>query len=227
MKTTIIAAAIGATSIAFAAGAEPATGGSENMAAAAYAITAPTDRVTLPGNSAITLQVTDQLSSSALRVGSKINLAVVNDVKVGDAVVIPAGAHAEAEISWRTGRGAFGKSGKIEFNLTRLDLGSRAVPLAGHYRVEGHGAPWAAVATVVAVGWPGIFITGHSAKVEPGTRFTAYTRESVAVDLPLRPPARQAIVRARANPVLTAASIAVQANEGPRAGQDDAIIVPM
>lgn len=222
MKRTA-AAILCAAAIPYMAGA--ATGGDGPMAATAYIATAPAARVTLPGNSPVIVQVRDQISSSALHEGSKINLTVVQDVKVGDTVVIPAGAHVEAEISWRTGRGAFGKSGKIEFDLRRIDFAGRSVALSGHYRVEGNGAPLAAAATVVAVGLPGIFVTGYSAKVEPGTQFTAYTQESLSVEVPPQTLAKRNAATRRASH--QASGGPVQVNEGRRAGHDDAVIVPM
>jgi hypothetical protein len=197
--------------------AKPTTG-----EAAAYVVATPVEQVVLPSNSMVVLQADNSINSASLHVGSKLALSVVYDVKVGPTVLIPAGTRAEAEISWRTGRGAFGKSAKIEFDLTHLYIGDRAVGLTGHYRVEGHGAPLAALATVVAAGWPGIFVTGHSAKIEPGTQFIAYTGESLAMSVPVRPELQKA-VHERA----PAQRGVVQVYEGRKAGQDDAILVPM
>jgi len=200
----------------------PAWAESKAAEAAAYVVAAPVERIVLPSNSMVVLQADQSVNSGALHVGSKIALSVVYDVKVGRTVVIPAGTRAEAEISWRTGRGAFGKSAKIEFDLTHLYIGDRAVGLTGHYRVEGHGAPLAALATVVAAGWPGIFVTGHSAKIEPGTQFIAYTGESLAMSVPVRPELQKA-----AHERAPAQRGVVQVYEGRKAGQDDAILVPM
>jgi len=203
--------------------AEPGTDGAIPLqTATAVVVSAPVAQVTLPGNSMVVLEATDQANSGVLRVGSKLNLSVVYDVKVGGTVVIPAGSRAEAEVSWRTGRGAFGKSGKFEFNLKRLYIGDRATPLSGHYRVEGHGAPWAAAATVLAAGWPRIFVTGHSARIEQGNQFVAYTAEPLAIAVPAQP-ALQRVARSRA----PAQHGVVQVYEGRKAGQDDAILVPM
>jgi len=203
--------------------AEPKADGAVPLqAAGAVVLSAPRAEVTLPGNSMVVLEATDQANSGALRVGSRLNLSVVYDVKVGDTVVIPAGSRAEAEVSWRTGRGAFGKSGKIEFDLKRLYLGDRATPISGHYRVEGHGAPWAAAATVLVAGWPGIFVTGHSAHIERGREFVAYTTEPLVIAVPAQAAVQHA-VRSRPSPERGV----VQVYEGRKAGQDDAILVPM
>jgi len=202
--------------------AAPALAEPKAAEAAAYVVATPIEQVVLPSNSMVVLQADNSINSGSLHVGSKLALSVVYDVKVGGTVAIPAGTRAEAEISWRTGRGAFGKSAKIEFNLTHLYIGDHAVGLTGHYRVEGHGAPLAALATVVAAGWPGIFVTGHSAKIEPGTQFIAYTGETLAMSVPARPVLQKA-VHERAP---TQRGV-VQVYEGRKAGQDDAILVPM
>ena len=223
MKTIVAALIPAVVSLASPALAEPNAGGATPLqTAAAIVVSAPVTQITLPGNSLVVLEATDQANSGALRVGSKLNLSVVYDVKVGGTVVIPAGSRAEAEVSWRTGRGAFGKSGKIEFDLKRLYIADRAIALSGHYRVEGHGAPWAAAATVVAVGWPGLFVTGHSARIEQGNQFIAYTTEPLSIAVAARPMLQHA-VRERA----PAQGGVVQVYEGRRAGNDDAILVPM
>lgn len=223
MKTIVAAVIPAVMSLAGPALAEPKAGGATPLrAAAAIVVSAPVTQITLPGNSMVVLEATDQANSGALRVGSKLNLSVVHDVKVGGTVMIPAGSRAEAEVSWRTGRGAFGKSGKFEFNLKRLYIGDRAIALSGHYRVEGHGAPWAAAATVVAVGWPGLFVTGHSARIERGKQFVAYTSEPLAIAVAAQPMLQHA-ERQRA----LAQGGVVQVYEGRKAGNDDAILVPM
>jgi hypothetical protein len=75
---------------------------------------------------------------------------------------------------------------------------------------------------VVAAGWPGIFVTGHSAKIEPGTQFIAYTGENLAMSVPVRPELQKA-----AHERAPAQRGVVQVYEGRKAGQDDAILVPM
>jgi len=223
MKTTAAALIPAILCLAGPSQAEPRPGGATPLqAAAAMVVTTPVSQVTLPGNSMVVLEATDQANSGVLRVGSKLNLSVVYDVKVGGTVVIPAGSRAEAEVSWRTGRGAFGKSGKVEFNLKRLYIGDRAISLSGHYRVEGHGAPWAAAATVVAAGWPGIFVTGHSARIERGNQFVAYTGEPLAIAV-----AAQPVLQHTARDHTPARNGVVQVYEGRKAGNDDAILVPM
>jgi hypothetical protein len=53
--------------------------------------------------------------------------------------VIPRGTPAMGEVTWRTGKGAFGKSGKLEFSLRYIDLGGQHIPVTGDFRQEGEG----------------------------------------------------------------------------------------
>lgn len=57
----------------------------------------------------ITLVVTQEVNSSTHKEGDIFKLTVMNDVSTGQTVVIPKGTPATGEITWRTGKGAFGK----------------------------------------------------------------------------------------------------------------------
>ena len=67
-----------------------------------------------------------EITSTDHREGHMFPLTVAKEVRVGDVVVIPRGTRAMGEITWRTGRGAFGKSGKLNFSIRYLDRTGRA-----------------------------------------------------------------------------------------------------
>ena len=50
----------------------------------------------------------DELSSKRAEEGDSFSLSVVHDVVLGDHVVIPKGSRAVGEVTWKTGKGAFG-----------------------------------------------------------------------------------------------------------------------
>jgi hypothetical protein len=110
-------------------------------------------------------------------------MSVTRDVLLGDYIVIPRGTRAVGQLTYRTGKGAFGKSAKIEFDVVELDLSGRIVPLRGHYRIEGQGNTGATVGAVVAVGVFSAFVTGRSAIVAQGTEFRAYTSNPLPIQL--------------------------------------------
>ena len=139
----------------------------------------------LPAHSNVLLRLNTQLSSRDNREGDTFSLTVVQDVSVNGRVVIPSGTRAIGQVTWRTGRGGFGKSGKLEIMMRYLELGGRRIPLAGYFRQDGEGNTAATVGAVVAAGIVGgLIVRGHSARIPEGTEFTALTVDAIPVMIP-------------------------------------------
>ncbi|HEX6742495.1 MAG TPA: hypothetical protein VF079_11965 [Sphingomicrobium sp.] len=135
----------------------------------------------LPSNSDIWVSLDTELNSKKARVGDTVAFKVSRDVTVGQYIVIPRGTPATGRVTYRTGKGAFGKSAKMEFDIDSVQLASRTIPVTGHYRIEGQGNTGATVATAVAVGVFSAFVTGHSAVAAQGSEWKAATKESIAI----------------------------------------------
>jgi len=104
---------------------------------------------------------------------------------MGQYIVIPRGSRAIGTIVWRTGKGAFGKSGKMEVTFDYIEVGDTRIPIQGRHREEGEGNSSATVATFVLLSMLGSgFITGHSAEIPAGHQFTAWTKEDMPVQFP-------------------------------------------
>jgi len=127
----------------------------------------------------ITLVVSKEVNSSIDKEGDPIPLTVLNDVKVGDTVVIPRGTPGAGEVTWRTGKGAFGKSGKLEFSMRYIDLHGRRIPVSGDYRQEGEGNTVATGVGIIAVGVFAGFITGKRARIPMGRELMAQIAQPV------------------------------------------------
>ncbi len=128
----------------------------------------------------VTLAVSQEVNSSTHHAGDTFPLTVLNDVRIGDTVVIPRGTPALGEITWRTGKGAFGKSGKLEFSLRYIDLGGQHIPVSGDFRQEGEGNTIATGVGVIAAGLiGGLVITGHRARVPVGRELMAQIAQPV------------------------------------------------
>jgi hypothetical protein len=153
----------------------------EPAAAAPAAAPAPADGLlTLGTGVPITLAVTHEVSSSTQHEGDTFPLTVLNDVRIGDTVVIPRGTPAMAEVTWRTGKGAFGKSGKLEFSLRYIDLGGQHIPVTGDFRQEGEGNTLATGVTILAAGLiGGAFVTGHRARIPAGRELMSQVAQPV------------------------------------------------
>lgn len=127
----------------------------------------------------ITLAVAEEVNSSTHKAGDKFKLAVLSDVMAGQTTVIPKGTSATAEVTWRTGKGAFGKSGKLEFLLQSIDLNGKSIPITGEYRQEGDGNTVATVAAVALVWVAAPFITGKRARLPAGRELMSQLAQPV------------------------------------------------
>lgn len=139
----------------------------------------PPKDLILNAGTPITLAVSEEVNSSTHKEGDEFRLTVLNDVTVGQTVVIPRGTPATAEITWRTGKGAFGKSGKMEFELRSIYLDGTQVPLTGSFRQEGEGNTVATGVGVIAIGVFAGFITGKRARLPVGRELMAQVAQNV------------------------------------------------
>lgn len=138
----------------------------------------------LPTNSELVVRMNSELNSKKAREGSTFIATVAYDVMLGNVVVVPKGTPVNGVVTWRTGKGAFGKSAKMEYELRSFDLAGQRYALSGKFRQEGKGNTGAAVGAVVAVGVFGAFVTGKSAVVEQGRELKVYTTTVIPVLLP-------------------------------------------
>jgi hypothetical protein len=134
--------------------------------------------------------------------GDQFGLVVSESVILGEQVVIPRGTLAFGHVRWTTGRGAFGKSGKLEIEIDHLVLEGRQLRLTGIFRQDGRGAISTATAAMAA-GPLAAFITGESGKILRGSVITAYLAENLSIPSAVERPAKvayagkTAVVRAR------------------------------
>jgi hypothetical protein len=138
--------------------------------------------LTIPSNTEVILRMSEDLTTKGgqIKVGHVFNLTVAYDVRVNGVVAIPAGTAAKGEVTMRTGRAVFGKSGKMEIELRSIDLNGQRIPVTGKYRQEGEGDTLAAVGAVVLAA-PLMFVTGKSAVIPRGRELSAYTMGATTV----------------------------------------------
>lgn len=145
----------------------------------------PATTAVLPANSEVLLSMNEDLTTKGgrIEVGHKFDLTVVHDVRVDNAIVIPRGSPAVGEVTWKTGKGVFGKSGKMEIELRYVEVNGRSIPVTGKYRQEGEGNTLAAVGAVF-LSAPLLFVTGKSAKIPRGRELVARTKDAIPVAMP-------------------------------------------
>ena len=156
---------------------------------------APTDAaIVVPAHTEMVLRLDEEIASDRARVGQTVAVSVARDVIVDGAVLIPRGAPGVGAVTFRTGKGAFGKSGKLDIELRSVEVAGRSVPVVGRYHAAGDGRTGETIGTIIVGGVvAGAFVTGHNAVFEEGRQFTAFTGEATRI-------ARPAIRMARYTP---------------------------
>ena len=140
--------------------------------------------LTLPANTEILVRMNDEISTKKNDEGDTFYLTVVHDVVHKGFVIVPSGTRAVGELVWKTGKGAFGKSGKMDIEIKYLELGGQRIPLVGKFRQEGEGNTVATVAAVALVWVAAPFITGKTGKIPAGRELTVHTRDPFQIALP-------------------------------------------
>ena len=178
----ILAVASALPTITFAQTTEQATAPAQAAVVTPALVEAP--KMILPPNTEVAVTPNDNLTTKGTKEGDTFLLSTVFDVMYNGYVVIPRGTPGQGTIIWRTGKGAFGKSAKMEIQFDWLDLNGRRISLTGKHRQEGEGNTGAAIGAVIAVGVFGAFVTGKSAKVPHGMQLSARTAEALPIILP-------------------------------------------
>lgn len=151
------------------------------------AIAAPVAGTVLPRNTPVVLSLNQTLNtkSKSTKVGERFAMTVSRHVKLDGFIVIPRGTKGVGRVTYRTKKGGFGKSGKIEIELEHIEIGDLIIPITAKQRVEGEGNSTATIGTFVFLSMLGAgLITGHSAEIQQGTEITAWTDEDIPVVFP-------------------------------------------
>jgi hypothetical protein len=172
---------------------------------------APAATWTLPANTELTVTPNSELSSKTLKEGDTFTVSTVYDVLMSNYIVIPKGTRGQGKVTWRTGKGAFGKSAKMDIALEWIDVGGRRVTIEGKHRQEGSGNTAATLGTVAAVGPFAAFVTGKSATIPNGMQLKAFTAEPIAFQTASLPPAP---VQAQIVPISTSPNTAPVVAQG-------------
>ena len=69
--------------------------------------------MTVPALTPVIVRIEDEISSKTNKSGDRFKITVAEDVRVGDAVVIPAGSIGEGEVIHAAKSGAGGKAGEL------------------------------------------------------------------------------------------------------------------
>jgi hypothetical protein len=137
--------------------------------------------VVLREGTEVRLRFVDSLSSKTAVLDDPVALEVTDDVRVGDATVIHAGAHALGFVSNAKKSGMLGKPGELNIRLESVKAGDTKVHIRGTKGREGDGKVGEAVALTVLFGPVGLLKHGKNIDIAAGTPLTAYVTDDVAI----------------------------------------------
>ena len=127
----------------------------------------------------IVLRVTSEINTKDNKAGDRVYLEVAESLTFRGQTIVPAGAPVIAEVSRVQRNGHFGRKGKLEIRLVRMETPFGPVRLAGTEYDEGTSGAVASIATFTLVSPLGFLIKGTSGYIEPGTTFTARLGEKL------------------------------------------------
>jgi hydrogenase maturation factor len=139
----------------------------------------------------VRLRLTRTMSSKDATLNEKVDFEVLEDVKIGDVIVIQHGGMAIATVTEAKHKGRMGRAGKLNMNIDYVQLVSGdKVPLRAVKGGKGGshtGAMTGAIVATSIVFFPAapffLFMHGKDITIPKGTEITAY----VAGDTPLDP----------------------------------------
>jgi hypothetical protein len=139
--------------------------------------------VRVPALTPVYIRVEEEISSSSHRAGARFRIAVAQDVKAGEVVVLPAGSAGEGEVVHAAKHGAGGKAGELILAARYVRVGdievrlrSLALGAVGKDRSEN------ALATSFVAGPFAMFVKGGAVVVPAGT--VGLARTALEFDLP-------------------------------------------
>ena len=152
--------------------------------------TAPGKTVTLEDKTPVKLRLNRTLTSADAKIGDNVDFEVIEDVKVGELVVIPRGSIALATIANARPRGRMGKAGKLDvvIDSVKTASGEKAL-LRASKETAGKGSTGAMTGAIVAtsiVFFPAaplfLLMKGKDITIPKGTEITAYVNGNTTLD---------------------------------------------
>ena len=139
------------------------------------------EKLTLKEGTDVNLKFAQDVSSKTAGDDDPVTLVLDQDLKIGDVVVVKAGAKALGTITHAKKAGMMGKGGELNMRLEYLVAGESRLRLRGTKGKEGEGKVGTAVALTVLFGPIGLIKHGKNVEIKQGTPLLAYTDENFVV----------------------------------------------
>lgn len=180
-----------ATSCSLVYAQQPQAPAAANPAPQAAAPTTPPPPHTLLDGTPVKLRLSQSISSADAKVGQEVPFEVVEDVKVDDAIVLPKGATAIANVTEAEHKKSMGRAGKLNVAISYARLSdNEKVALRAVKEAKGGGHVGAMTGAIVAtsiVFFPAaplfLFIHGKDITIPQGTEITAFVDGDMHLDM--------------------------------------------
>lgn len=147
--------------------------------------------ISLEDGTPVRLRISRTLSSADEdQQDTPVDFEVVEDVRIGDQIVIARDSRARGSVISSLQKGRLGRGGQITVSIERVRLtDGESVALRGTKNANGHdrlGVMTAGMVITSLVVWPAVpfflFMHGKDIKIPKGTEITAYTRGTISLD---------------------------------------------
>jgi hypothetical protein len=147
-------------------------------------------KMVLEEGTPVILVLSETISSADERVGNTVGFEVVDDVKVGDIIVIPRGATAWGTVTVAEPKKRMGRGGKLDVNVDKVRLvDGEKVLLSAAKGGKGGGHTGAMVGAMVGTSliiWPAapffLLMHGKDISIPKGTKIAAYILGDATLD---------------------------------------------
>jgi hypothetical protein len=130
----------------------------------------------LPAGTPVKIQTISSINSGDAVVGTVVDFKVMDDINVGGATVIKAGALGSAEVLAVDENGMLGEGGKLTIGSFEVKTANgQRLPLKGSIGSKGEEKTGLALVLGIVICFPFLFIKGKEASLEPGITRTVYT----------------------------------------------------
>lgn len=150
----------------------------------------PAAKITLLDGTPVKLKIGRTVSSKDAKIGETVDFEVLEDVKIGENIVIARGSIALATVTNAKPKGRLGKGGKLDINIdsARLINGEK-IALRAVKQTKGGGKTGVMTGAIVASSilfFPAapffLFMKGKDISIPKGTEITAYVNGDIPVD---------------------------------------------
>jgi hypothetical protein len=140
---------------------------------------------TIPALTPVELEIMTPASSKTSRQGEEIQIRLVEPIIIDGKTIVPAGITGTAVVIQASPGGLGGKAGELVIGMPYLKMGNQQIGLKRlrYGPATGRGRDTAALAAVVAIGLPGLLISGGRVEIKSGTRANAMVSSDTTVQV--------------------------------------------